>query len=139
MSKYIKDFLFRGFMFSGLGPIVLGIVYWILSLTIVDFSLTGEQVLIAIISTYLLAFIQAGATVFEQIDSWSPMKSLLFHISSLYITYVLVYLVNSWIPFKIEVILLFTLIFITLFLLIWFIVYFVVRRLTIKMNSKLKS
>ena len=27
MNKYVKEFLIRGMMFSGLGPIVLGIIY----------------------------------------------------------------------------------------------------------------
>ena len=139
MKKYVKEFMFRGLICGGFGPIVVGIVYFIISLTINNFSLNGLEILVAIISSYILAFIQAGATVFEQIESFSPVKSLLFHMVSVYITYIFVYLVNSWIPFDLTVIIIFTFIFITLFLLIWFIVYFINRNLTKKLNEKIKA
>ena len=139
MKKYVKEFMSRGLIFGGFGPIVVGIVHFIISLTINNFSLNGLEILVAIISSYILAFIQAGATVFEQIESFSPVKSLLFHMVSVYITYIFVYLVNSWIPFDLTVIIIFTFIFITLFLLIWFIVYFINRNLTKKMNEKIKA
>ena len=61
MKKYAKDFLFRGLAFGGFGPIILGIIYAILEGTLENFSLDGWQVLVAILSTYLLAFFQAGA------------------------------------------------------------------------------
>ena len=139
MKKYVKEFMSRGLICGGFGPIVVGIVYFIISLTINNFSLNGLEILVAIISSYILAFIQAGATVFEQIESFSPVKSLLLHMVSVYITYIFVYLVNSWIPFDLTVIIIFTFIFITLFLLIWFMVYFINRNLTKKMNEKIKA
>ena len=76
MKKVIKEFLLRGMMFGGFGPVVLGIIYLILFYTIADFSINGVNVFLGIISTYMLAFIQAGATVFNQIESWSILKSL---------------------------------------------------------------
>ena len=60
MNKYVKQYLHRGLAFGGFGPIILGIVYAILEATIVDFSLGGWQVLVAILSTYVIAFVQAG-------------------------------------------------------------------------------
>ena len=76
-------------MFGGFGPVVVGIVYLILSKSINDFSLNGEQMCLAIISTYILAFLQAGATVFNQIESWPVTKSLLYHFLTLYLAYTL--------------------------------------------------
>ena len=76
MNTYVKAFLYRGLLFGGFGPIVSAIVFFILSLTLPDFSLSGGQILAATVSTYLLAFIQAGASIFNQIEHWSTAKSL---------------------------------------------------------------
>ncbi len=137
MNKYLKDFLLRGSIFGGFGPIVLGIVYFILSKSLNDFSLGGAEVLIGIISTYLLAFVQAGATVFNQIEHWSVPKSLFCHFGLLYAVYVFFYVVNSWIPFEWGVIGVFTAIFVLLFFAIWFTVYFAVKATQKKFNSAL--
>lgn len=69
MNSYAKEFLHRGLVFGGFGPIVVGIVYAILQGTVTAFTLSGAEVCLAIISTYLLAFMQAGATVFNQIET----------------------------------------------------------------------
>lgn len=52
------------------------------------FLLTGGQVCLAIISTYLLAFLQAGASVFNQIGAWTLPKSLFCRFATLYAAYV---------------------------------------------------
>ena len=93
--------------------------------------------LIAIISGYLLAFIQAGVTIFNQIENWSIYKSLLFHLGSLYLAYLGSYLINSWIPFDWMVVLIFTIVFVLTFFIIWGIVYFVVKHTAKELNKKL--
>jgi len=137
MKSYVKEFFLRGAMFSGLGPIVLGIVYAILSATVEGFSLGGKDVLLGIISTYLLAFIQAGATVFNQVEHWSVGKSLLCHFSLLFVAYSLAYILNSWIPFEPMVLAIFAGIFIVGYFLIWGIVYLAVRGTSRRLNSML--
>ncbi len=127
----------RGLVFSGLGPIVLGIVYFILGLCINDFSLSGTEVLLGIISTHLLAFVQAGASVFNQIEEWPPAKSLGIHLFSLYAVYSIFYLVNSWIPFDIGVFIIFTLIFLIVYFAIWLTVYFIVKGVSKRINEKI--
>ena len=138
MNKYLKEFLHRGLMFGGFGPIVAGVVFAILQKTIDGFSLTGTEVLLAIISIYLLAFIQAGVTVFNQIEDWPVPKSLLCHFVLLYIAYSGCYLLNSWIPFEPMVLVIFSLIFTVTFFIIWGIVYLSVKSMSKKMNSKLR-
>lgn len=138
MNKYVKSFLHRGLMFGGFGPIIVGIVYYILSLTIDSFSISGGQLLLVISSSYVLAFVQAGVSVFNQIEDWSVAKSLLCHFSFLYITYVTCYLVNTWIPFDINVVLIFTAIFVVLYLVIWLTVYFSVKAVAKRLNAKLR-
>ncbi len=137
MNKYLKEFLHRGFMFSGLGPVILAIIYAILEKTVDGFNLSGFQVFSGIISTYLLAFVQAGASVFNQIEKWPITKSLLCHFTLLYAVYVICYIMNSWIPFKIEIVAIFTLIFIVSYFVIWTTVYLIVKNTSKKLNSKL--
>ncbi len=137
MNKYVKNFLHRGLLFGGFGPIVLGIVYAVLQSTLKDFSLSGTQVCLAIISTYMLAFVQAGASVFNQIESWSLLKSMFFHFFTLYLAYCLCYIANTWIPFKAEVLLIFSLIFIIGYFVVWATVLLCIKASAKKLNSKL--
>ena len=138
MNKYVKEFFHRGLMFSGFGPIILGIVYFILSKTINNFTLSGGEVLSGIISTYLLAFVQAGATVFNQIENWGISKSLLCHLLTLYVAYSLCYVANTWIPFEPKVLLLFTVIFMAFYFIVWGIVYSIVKTTSKNLNAKLE-
>lgn len=138
MNKYIKEFLLRGMAFGGFGPIIAGIVYLILSQVLEHFVLSGPEVFIAIVSTYLLAFLQAGASVFNQIEEWPPAKSLLCHFVTVYIAYTGCYLLNAWIPLEPMVLLIFTAIFIVAYFIIWGIVYLAVRATSKKFNQNLK-
>ncbi len=137
MTIYVKQFLHRGMLFGGFGPIVVGVIYAILQQSLTDFALTGGQVCLAIVSTYLLAFLQAGATIFNQIEAWSLPKSLLCHFSTLYVAYTLCYLLNTWIPFEPMVLVLFTAIFVGGYFAIWLIVYLSVRGISRRFNQQL--
>ena len=137
MNKYVKNYLQRGIVFGGFGPIVAGLVFWILQLAGVEVLLSGAQVLIAIASTYVLAFVQAGASVFNQIEEWPLAKSMGLHFLSLYIVYVGCYLVNRWIPFAWQVIAVFTGIFVLAYLAIWLTVYFVIKSVSKKLNKNI--
>jgi len=139
MNKYCKTFLHRGLVFGGFGPIVLGIVYAILQNTVEGFSLNGVQTLVAIVSVYLLAFVQAGASVFHQIESFSVAKALFCHLSLLYVAYAACYLVNNWIPFDWAVLLIFTAIFLVGYWVIWMAVVISIKQVTRKLNAKLKQ
>lgn len=136
MNKYLKEFFHRGLMFAGFGPIILGIIFAIIETTQEGFSLGGYEVLIAIASTYLLAFVQAGASVFNQIESWPIAKSLFCHFGSIYLAYVLCYVVNTWIPFEIMAVVIFTAIFLVVYAVVWLTVYFIVKASEKKLNAK---
>lgn len=137
MNKYFKEFLHRGLMFGGFGPVIVSIIYAILEGTLSDFSLGGVEVLTAIVSTYLLAFVQAGASVFNQIEHWPIAKSLFCHFSLLYLAYVGAYLLNSWIPFEPMVIVIFTAIFVVCYFVIWLSVYLAVKATGKRLNARL--
>ena len=119
-------------MFGGFGPIILGVI-WAIS----NPGITGGQLLLGIVSIYLLAFLQAGASVFNQIEGWSIPESMLCHFAVLYAAYVGCYLLNSWIPFDWRVVAIFTAIFVAVYLVVWLVVYICVKLTSKKLNAKI--
>ena len=136
MRRYVCEFFRCGLIFGGFGPVVMGIVYLILSCTIEGFTLTGGEVCLAIISTYLLAFIQAGASVFNRIDHWPLARSLGTHFLTLFAAYSMCYVVNTWIPFEPLVLLIFAAAFTLTYAIIVLVVYLAIRATSKKMNSR---
>lgn len=136
MRKYVYEFFKRGLIFGGFGPIVLGIILYIIALNL-NITFSGKVVLLGISSTYLLAFIHAGSSVFNQIEEWSISKSIAFHLGTLYLAYLSCYLVNSWIPFDWIVVFVFTLSFLIIYFIIWIIVFIIVKGTARKLNNKL--
>lgn len=139
MNRYVKEFLIRGFLFAGGGPLVLGIIFLILQHTLPAFALNGTEVFVGILSTYLLAFLHAGVSVFNSIEHWPLAKSLAFHFLTLYLAYTVCYLINAWIPFNPMVLLIFTIIFAVSYFLVWGIVYLCVRKASQRFNKQLKQ
>lgn len=137
MNKYVKEFFKRGLMFGGFGPIVVGFVMMLIGFSGQTIELEGYQWFIAIVSSYLLAFVQAGITVVEQIDEWPTIKSLLIHLATIYGIYLVTYLVNNWIPFNWLVIVIFSGAVIVGFLLIWGITAYIVNKTTKRLNQSL--
>ena len=137
-TRPVRDFFLRGLLFGGFGPVIAGIVYLILHLTLKDLTLTGLQVFTVIVSTYLLAFVHAGASVFNQIESWPLAKSTLCHFGLLYVAYILCYVINSWIPFEPLVLGIFTAIFAVGYAVIWLAVYVSIRVTVKRLNRSLR-
>jgi hypothetical protein len=137
MNRYVKAFFHRGLIFAGFGPVIVGIVFLCLDLSIENFSLGGAEVFFAVLSTYLLAFVQAGASVFNQIEHWPLAKAIGIHFLTLYLAYSLCYVANRWIPFEPLVLLIFTVVFITAYLAVWLTVYLCVRGVKRNLNEKL--
>ncbi len=138
MNKYLKMFLHRGLVFGGFGPVVMGIIYLILNNTIENFSLGGNEVFLAIISTYLLAFVHAGASVFTGIEEWGLAKSFACHFAVLYAAYSICYLVNDWIPRSLAGFGIFTGVFAAFYMLVWAIVLISVKATSKEFNKRLK-
>ncbi len=138
MNKYLKEFLHRGLMFAGFGPIIVGIIFAILGATLENFGIGGSEILLAIVSTYLLAFLHAGASVFNQIEHWSIARSLACHFSTLYVAYTLTYTLNTWIPFEPIALLIFTGIFVAVYALVWLVVVISLKSAEKKLNKKLR-
>lgn len=135
----VIEFFKRGFTFGGTGCIIVGFIIWMISLSTGSPNLEGWQIFLAIVSGFLLAFIQAATTVFHQIERWSPIKSAGLQLLCLYVVYLGSYLANSWIPFNWLVIVVFTAIFIAVYFIIWITVYLIIKNRVKKLNQNLVS
>ena len=134
MKKYVKEFFHIGAMFAGLGPIIYGII----ALTTPSSVSDGKTVFIAIVSTYILAFLHAGASVFNRIEHWPLTKSAFFHMLTLYVSYLGCYLVNSWLAFDIMNVIWFTVIFAAIYAVVWIAVVVSIKTVSKKLNKNLK-
>ena len=139
MKKFVLEFLRRGLIASGIGPIVLAIVYLILQQTAAVETLSVNQVCISIFSITALAFIAGGLNSIYQIERLPLMVAILIHGSVLYIGYLGTYLLNDWLDFGIIPIVVFTAIFVVGYIVIWAIIYSVIKRNTEKLNKMLKK
>ena len=139
MKRFALEFVRRGTIAMGIGPVVLGIVYIILHHTAAIDTLTVSQVCIAIFSLSALAFIAGGMNAIYQIERVPLMTAILIHGGVLYIGYLGTYLINGWLDFGVLPIIVFTAIFIVGYIIIWAIIYLIIRRNTAKLNEMLKK
>ena len=139
MKKFVMEFVRRGFIATGLGPIVLAIVYLILKQSAAIDTLTVNQVCIGIFSLSALAFIAGGMNAIYQVERMPLMTAILIHGGTLYIGYLGTYLLNDWLDFGVIPIIVFTAIFVVGYIVIWAIIYSIIRRNTAKLNEMLKK
>ena len=139
MKKFLLDFLHRGLVACGLGPLVLAILYGIMGQTAGLEVLSLNKVCIGILSLTALAFIAGGMNAIYQIEQLPLMVAIWIHGSVLYVSYLLTYLVNDWLEAGIIPFLMFSLIFIVGFIIIWAIIYAINKRNTDSLNEKLKQ
>lgn len=139
MRKFILDFLQRGLIACGFGPIVSAIVYLILQQHGVIEVLTVNEVCTGIFSISALAFIAGGMNAVYQIERLPLMIAILFHGGVLYISYLGTYLVNGWLEWGRTPILFFSGIFVLVYLVIWAIIYFTTKKRTERLNEILKN
>ena len=139
MKKFVLEFVRRGFIATGLGPIVLAIVYLILKQSAAIDTLTVNQVCIGIFSLSALAFIAGGMNAIYQFERMPLMTAILIHGGTLYIGYLGTYLLNDWLDFGVIPVIVFSTIFVVGYIVIWAIIYSIIRRNTAKLNEMLKK
>ncbi|MBQ1257038.1 MAG: DUF3021 domain-containing protein [Clostridia bacterium] len=139
MKKFALDFLRRGLVACGFGPIVLAIVYLILNKNgVVDVLSVGEAAT-GIFSLTALAFIAGGMNAVYQIERLPLMLAILLHGGVLYASYLATYLVNNWLETSMIPILAFTGVFVVGYFAIWAVIYCVIRRRTKRINEILNQ
>lgn len=139
MKKFVLDFLRRGSVACGFGPIVLAFLYLILQQSANVVSLTVNEVCVGIFSLSALAFIAGGMNTVYQIERLPLMVAISIHGGVLYISYLITYLVNGWLEWGITPILVFTGIFVLGYLMIWAVIYSIIRKRTAKLNDILRK
>ncbi len=139
MRKFVLEFLRRGLIASGIGPIILAIVYLILQQSAAVQTLTVNQVCIGIFSLTALAFIAGGMNAIYQIERLPLMVAILIHGGVLYISYLGTYLLNDWLEWGVMPIVVFSAIFVVGYIVVWAIIYSIIKRNTAKINEILKQ
>ena len=139
MKKHISEFLRRGAIAAGIGPIVLAVLYLIMHSTAGLNSLTVKEVCTGIFSITALAFVAGGLNAIYQIERLPLMLAVFIHGSVLYVGYLITYLLNSWLKWDKISVLVFTCIFVVGYLAIWAVIYSVIKKNTDKINEMLKK
>ena len=139
MKKFMLEFIRRGLVACGFGPIVLAIVYLVLREHAGVQMLPVSQVCVGIFSLFFLAFIAGGMNAIYQFERLPLMLAILIHGGTLYISYLATYLINDWLERGIIPVVVFTAIFVIGYLVIWAVIYSIVKRNTKKVNEALKQ
>ena len=139
MKRFVLDFLRRGAIASGIGPIVWAIIYMILQQVAAVETLTVNQVCIGIVSLTALAFLAGGMNALYQIERLPLLMAILIHGSVLYVSYLGTYLINDWLDFGVIPIIVFSAIFVVGYIVIWAIIYSIIKRNTAKLNEMLQQ
>ena len=139
MKKHILEFVRRGLVACGFGPLILAVLYWILHCRVGLEMLTVRQVCVGILSLTALAFVAGGMNVLYQIERLPLAVAILIHGSVLYGAYLGTYLLNGWLAWGVTPILVFSGIFIFGYLAVWAVIYGITRRNTARLNAMLKQ
>lgn len=138
MRKYILEFIRRGLISCGFGPLILAVIYLILQHHGVLQDITINQVCMGIFSISALGFVAGGINVIHQIERIPLMMGILIHGGVLYICYLVTYLLNGWFQNGMTQILIFSVIFVVAYLAIWVVILHVTKKRTDRLNEMLK-
>lgn len=139
MKKFLKEFLLRGLICAGGGPIILAIIYGVLGATGTAEAFSPKEVCLGMITITLLAFTAAGMTAIYQMEQLPLPLAILLHGGALYVAYILTYLINGWLQKGLIPVLVFTGIFLAGYAIVWLIIYLSRKAHTEKLNKLLKK
>lgn len=137
MKKFWVEFLKRGCAFAWGGPAIVCIVWACLKAAGVIDTIEADTAILAVTSSIVMAFIAAGISVVYQMEQLPKSIAALIQMAVLYGDYLLVYLINGWMP--INAIGIFTAAFVACFAVIWAIIYLSVKKSVSKLNSQLNK
>ena len=139
MKRFFGEFLRRGIISCGIGPIVLAAVYLVLQRSADLTILTVSDVCIGIFSLTALAFVAGGMNAIYRIERLPLMIAISIHGTVLYVSYLITYLLNDWLDLGLIPIIVFSVIFVDGFILIWAIIYLIIRKNIATVNEKLRQ
>ena len=139
MKKFVLEFLRRGLIACGIGPVVLAVVYLILQRSSNVQLLTVSEVCTGIFSLTALAFSAGGLNALYQLERLPLMLAILIHGGVLYVSYLGTFLVNGWLDTGATPVLVFSVIFVIGYLVIWAIIYAIIKKRTARINEMLQK
>ena len=134
MKKFLSAFFLRGLVTAAFGPPVLAIIYWILGAAGAVESFSPNEVALGILTIELLALVVGGMTTIYQQEQLPLASAILIHGGVLYLTYIVIYLINGWLQRQLMPILVFSAIFIAGYALIWGFIFLVNKGRIKKIN-----
>lgn len=139
MKKYVLEFVKRGLLAASGGPVILAIIYGILGATGTVTSFTPHEVCMGVLTVTLMAFIAAGVGIVYQIEQLPLLTATFIHAAALYLDYLLIYLLNDWIPRSAVGIGIFTAVYAAGYAVIWLIIIITIKTKTDRINRKLRG
>ena len=137
MKKFILDFIKRGLIAAGFGPLILTIFYYGYYFAIGYNPTSVLEINKNILSSLLLAFIAGGISAVFKIEKLSLGIATLIDAVVIYLDYLFFYLFNNWIEMSFMSLIIFTLCYIIGYIIIWFCIYHQVKTQIQKVNQKL--
>lgn len=138
MKKFVLDFIHRGMVAMGIGPLVLAVLYWILQQNGILQTLDVGEVCIGIFSISALAFVAGALNALYQLERLPLMVAILIHGGVLYVSYLLTFLLNDWLEWGRIPVLVFSGVFLVGYVVIWAIIYSITKKRTAAVNEELK-
>lgn len=138
-KNFWKEFLMRGLIACAGGPVILAIIFGILGITGAVESLSPAEVSTGILTVTVMAFIVAGITAIYQYDRLPLPFAIAVHAVVLYLDYLLMYLLNDWIPKNAAAIGIFSGFFAGGFALVWLIIYLCNRNTISRINKSIQA
>ena len=139
MKNFLKDFMLRGLICAAGGPFVLAVVYGALGATGAAESISLIDASISILSITALAFVAAGITAIYKAELLPLAAKVLIHSGVLYASYLMVYVLNSWIPRNGHGIGVFSIVFVIIYAIVWAIVWLCIKISTDRLNKRLHN
>ena len=137
MKRFSLEFIRRGCIASGIGPIVFAVLYLILQHNLGIEALSINKMCIGIFSLTALAFIAGGMNAIYQIERLPLMVAVLIHGAVLYFSYLCAYLLNGWLAGGMIPILVFSVIFVVGYFAIWAVIHSIIKKSTKRINQVL--
>ena len=137
MKNFVCNFVHRGLIACGFGPIILAIVYAFIQADGIIHTLTINEVVLGILTSALLAFTAGGINAIYEIERLPLVSAIFIHAITLYLDYIVIYLVNDWMKTEFLPLAVFTVCFFVGFAIIWAMIYLYTKRSADRLNQKL--
>lgn len=139
MKRFICDFVHRGLVACGFGPIILAVIYLFVQKCGGVQTIPVNEAVLSILTSAALAFIAGGINAIYKIERLPLVSAIFIHAITLYLDYIVIYLVNDWMKAEFVTLAVFTVCFFAGFAIIWAMIYLRTKRTADKLNQKIEA